>query len=238
MAQAVRLAEGPVASDEDGLVLEGLRAGDERAFVHLISLYQSSMMRVARTYVSSHATAEDVVQETLLAVLEGVDRFEGRASLKTWMFRILTNRAKTAGRREHRCRPDPFQAMRELDGRSVPADRFLSTCEDVQWSGHWKHEVRSWECPADDGVLDAEAVGVICAAIRRLPTMQRLVVGLRDGENWSADEVCGLLELSESNQRVLLHRARATVRQHLESYYSDEQSPNRDSTPRSEHSSV
>ena len=222
-AQAARLTEVTGSSDEDGLLLAGLRAGDERAFIRLVSLHQSSMMRVARVYVSSHATAEDVVQETFLAVLEGVDRFEGRSSLKTWVFRILTNHAKTAGAKERRCRPDPLHSLhslRELDGPSIPADRFLTRSDDEQWVGHWKQEVASWGRPADDRVVDTEAVGIVCAEIRRLPTMQQLVVVLRDAECWSADEVCRLLDLSASNQRVLLHRARTTLRHRVESYYA------------------
>jgi RNA polymerase sigma-70 factor (ECF subfamily) len=173
-------------------------------------------------YVSSHATAEDVVQETLLAVLQGVHRFEGRSSLKTWMFRILTNRAKTAAHKERRCRPDTAQTVREIDGPSVAASRFLTRGEDPEWAGHWKHELRSWGRAADHGIVDAEAAEVVRAAIGDLPSMQRLVVTLRDAECWSAEEVCELLELSDSNQRVLLHRGRSAVRVQLENFYASE----------------
>jgi RNA polymerase sigma-70 factor (ECF subfamily) len=203
----------------DEILLAGLRAGEERAFVALIALHQRAMMRVAKLYVSSTATAEDVVQETLLAVLQGVDRFEGRSSLKTWIFRILTNRAKTAGQRERRCRPDTVQTVRELDGPSLPSDRFISRDEDAEWVGHWKHEVRSWGRAADHGIVDAEAAVVARAAIRDLPAMQRLVVTLRDAECWSAEEVCRLLNVSEVNQRVLLHRGRTAVRLCLDQFY-------------------
>lgn len=216
--------------DGDAMLLAGLCAGDERAFARLIDLYQSPMMRVARIYVSSHATAEDVVQETLLAVLEGIDRFEGRSSLKTWMFRILANRAKTAGQRERRCRPDTSRAMGD-DGPSVPRERFLSRGEDAEWAGHWKHEVSSWGRSGDDVVVDAEAARVAHEEIARLPTTQRLVVVLRDVEDWSAADVCRVLELSESNQRVLLHRGRSTVRHRLESYYAEEFSTHRSHAP-------
>jgi RNA polymerase sigma-70 factor (ECF subfamily) len=221
--QAVRLGEvRPLPdTDDDAALLAGLCTGDERAFARLIDLYQSSMMRVARAYVSTHATAEDVVQETLLAVFEGIDRFGGRSSLKTWMFRILTNRAKTAGQRERRCRPDTARAMGD-DGPSVPRGRFLSRDEDAQWAGHWKHEVRTWGRAGDEAVVDAEAARIVHAEIARLPTTQRLVVVLRDAEGWSAAEVCQVLELSESNQRVLLHRGRSTVRHRLESHYAAE----------------
>jgi RNA polymerase sigma-70 factor (ECF subfamily) len=204
----------------DATLLAGLRAGDERAFVSLIALHQRAMLRIAKVYVSSNATAEDVVQETLLAVLQGVDRFEGRSSLKTWIFRILTNRAKTAARMERRCRPDTAQTIRQLDGPSVPAERFLTGRDDPEWAGHWKDEVRSWGPAADHGIVSAEAAGVVQCAIRNLPTLQRMVVTLRDAECWSAEEVCRLLEVSESNQRVLLHRGRSTVRQHLENFYA------------------
>jgi RNA polymerase sigma-70 factor (ECF subfamily) len=222
-------SEAPTPCDEtpsrevnDAPLLAGLRAGDESAFVSLIGLHQRAMLRVAKVYVSSHATAEDVVQETLLAVLQGVDRFEGRSSLKTWMFRILTNRAKTAAHKERRCRPDTAQTVRELDGPSVAAGRFLTRDEDPEWAGHWKHEVRSWGGAADHGIVDAEAAGIVRGAIRDLPSMQQVVVTLRDAECWSAEEVCHLLELSDSNQRVLLHRGRSAVRRHLENFYARE----------------
>ena len=230
-ARAGRLGEVAASNaTDDAVLLDGLRAGDEWAFVGLISMHQRSMMRIARIYVSSHATAEDVVQDTLLAVLQGIDRFEGRCSLKTWLFRILTNRAKTAGQREQRCRPDARQAMGEGQP-SVPADRFLSRAEGGEWSGHWKHEVVTWARAADDGVVDAESARVVRAEIARLPTMQRLVVVLRDVESWSAGEVCRVLDLSESNQRVLLHRGRTTVRRGLENYFSPDHAQDSDRVP-------
>ncbi len=203
----------------DALVA-GLRAGDEAAFLTLIRRHQASMLRIARVYVASHASAEDVVQETWLAVLRGVDRFDGRSSLKTWMYRILVNRAKTAGQRERRCVPDSQFAPHQPDGSepAVAAERFLDALH-PQWPQHWKHPPLPWERSVEDRLVTAEAVGVVGDAINDLPPAQRLVVTLRDVECWTAQEVCRVLGLSESNQRVVLHRARGKVRQRLENYY-------------------
>jgi RNA polymerase sigma-70 factor (ECF subfamily) len=177
------------------------------------------MLRLARSHVASEATAEDVVQETWVAILHGIDGFDGRSSLKTWMYRILTNRAKTMGQRERRATPDTVAVNREVD-RSEPAvaaDRFLV---DGPWPGHWKRPPLSWEKP-----ISAEATApvaqVVTSAIATLPPAQRLVITLRDVECWSAAEVCNVLELSETNQRVLLHRARSKVRQRLEDHFAE-----------------
>jgi RNA polymerase sigma-70 factor (ECF subfamily) len=202
----------------DALVA-GLRAGDETAFLTLIRRHQASMLRIARVYVASHAAAEDVVQETWLAVIRGVDRFDGRSSLKTWLYRILINRAKTAGARDRRCVPDSQFALHRPDGSepAVAAERVVDAPCPL-WH-QWKQPPLPWEQGIEDGLVTSEAVGVVGAAINDLPPAQRLVVTLRDVECLTAREVCGVLGLSATNQRVILHRARHKVRQRLESYY-------------------
>jgi RNA polymerase sigma-70 factor, ECF subfamily len=201
-------------SPQDAKLVERLRARDENAFMELIRELNPSLLRVARMFVPTAAVAEDVVQETWLAVLNGIDRFEGRSSLKTWIFRILTNTAKTRGERERRS--VPFSALDTEDGGYEPAverSRFTGT-------GHWAVLPRAWP---EDKLLAAETLAVIEHAIERLPQTQRTVITLRDVEGWTADEVRNALELSETNQRVLLHRARAKVRNALEQYLSEEQ---------------
>ena len=201
-------------SPQDATLVEGLRAGDEEVFKELIRALNPSLLRVARMFVPTAALAEDVVQETWLAVLSGIDRFEGRSSLKTWIFRILTNTAQTRGERERRS--VPFSALDTDDGGFEPAverSRFTGT-------GHWAVLPRAWP---EDRLLAKETRSVVERAIERLPPSQRTVITLRDVEGWTADEVRNTLELSETNQRVLLHRARAKVRRALEQYLSEEQ---------------
>jgi RNA polymerase sigma-70 factor (ECF subfamily) len=201
-------------SPQDAQLVERLRARDEQAFMELVRELSPSLLRVARMFVPTAAVAEDVVQETWLAVLNGIDRFEGRSSLKTWIFRILTNTAKTRGERERRS--VPFSALDSEDGGFEPAverSRFTGT-------GHWAVLPRAWP---EDKLLAAETLSVIEHAIERLPPTQRTVITLRDVEGWTADEVRNALELSETNQRVLLHRARAKVRNALDQYLSEEQ---------------
>jgi RNA polymerase sigma-70 factor (ECF subfamily) len=191
---------------EETQLVEALRAGDERVFEQLVRMYQGTLLRVAQMYVSSRAVAEEVVQETWLAVLNGIDRFEGRSSLKTWIFRILANRAKTRAQREGRT--IPFSALGEGDSEpAVEPDRFDR--------GHWAAFPAEWP---EERLLGDETLRVIDAAIESLPTKQRAVITLRDIQGWSAEEVRNALELSETNQRVLLHRARSKVRGALEEY--------------------
>jgi RNA polymerase sigma-70 factor, ECF subfamily len=197
---------------EDALVAR-LRAGDEAAFRALIDMYHAMFVRVARMYVSTQAVAEEVAQETWLAVLEGIARFEGRSSLKTWLFRILTNRAKTRGMREGRSLP--FSAL-EPDEPAVEYERFHDG--DHAWPGHWAAPPTGFP---EERLLAGETREVIQRAIETLPATQRAVISLRDIEGWSADEVCNAVTLSETNQRVLLHRARSTVRAALEQYFEE-----------------
>jgi RNA polymerase sigma-70 factor, ECF subfamily len=208
----------PVADDHP--LVERLRAGDEEAFMDLVARWSPSMLRVARMYVPTQAVAEDVVQETWLGVLNGIDRFEGRSSLRTWVFSILVNRARTRGERERRTVPFASLARQEGDEEfaAVDADRFVGRGDGA---GSWAAPpVRWWEEP--ERALDsAEAVERIEAEIATLPETQRLVITMRDVEGMSSEEVRSALEISETNQRVLLHRARAKVRAALEDYYAD-----------------
>ena len=191
-----------------------LQEGDESAFVELIDAYGAMMLRVAQMYVRDRGTAEEVVQETWLAVLNGIDRFEGRSSLKTWLFRILTNRAKTRGQRDGRQVPFSSLAGAADEGEpSVDPDRFLGP--DSPTPGAWAAPPRAWP---EDKLLEHETLDVIEMAIAELPETQREVIRLRDVEGWTPMEVTDALEITDGNQRVLLHRARSKVRAALERY--------------------
>jgi RNA polymerase sigma-70 factor, ECF subfamily len=198
--------------DEDAQLLESLRAGDERAFMALVDKYGGSLLRVAQLFVPSRAIAEEVVQETWLAVYQGIERFEGRSSLKTWLFRILTNKAKTRGQREARSLPfSSFAFDGDEDETAVDADRFVR-------DGHWDAPPRG---VPEERLLAGEARERIEQAIDALPPNQRAVITLRDVEGLSAEEACNVLALSETNQRVLLHRARSKVRAAFEQYLEE-----------------
>ena len=201
-----------VEPDEQQLVA-ALRAGDEPAFRSLVEQYHAMLVRVARMYVSTQGAAEEVAADTWLALLEGIDRFEQRSSLKTWLFRILTNKAKTRGIREGRSLP--FSSL-ERNEPAVEAERF--TAGDHPWTGHWSAPPRGFP---EEQLLAGETRQVIADAIAALLATQRAVISLRDVEGWSAEEVCNALTLSETNQRVLLHRARAAVRAVLEEYLKE-----------------
>jgi RNA polymerase sigma-70 factor, ECF subfamily len=200
-------------SQEDARLVDGLRAGDEAAFAAVMREYGGAMLRVAQMYVSSRSVAEEVVQEAWLGVLKGIGRFEGRSSLKTWLFRIVANTAKTRGMRE--ARSIPFSALGEADDEpAVDPDRFLGDGE--RFPGHWGAPPRRW---APEGeLLSQETLDVIEREIERLPPAQRAVITMRDVQGLTSDEVRNALELTETNQRVLLHRARSKVRAALEEY--------------------
>lgn len=199
----------------DDALLEGLREGDERAFEILVDRHGASMLRLARTFCGSRAVAEEVVQETWMAVFTGIDRFEGRSSLSTWLLRILVNRAKTRGVRERRMVPMSAFEEDDHEADTVPADRFLGDGETR--AGHWAAPPRPWERPADR-LLGLEARDVLRDAMGDLSEGQRAVVALRDVEGLETDEVAELLGLSTGHVRVLLHRGRAKLRDRLSEY--------------------
>ena len=202
---------------EDATLLAALRAGDERAFARLVDLHHASLVRVARQYVPTQEIAEDVAQEAWLGLLRGLDAFQGRSSLRTYLFRIVMNLARTRGARE--ARSAPFSSLvRDDDGPTLDPERFVQAPS--PGAGHWASPIRPWSGSAEQLALSAEAVEKVYEAIAALPEMQRRVVTLRDVEGFGADEVCDLLELSEGNQRVLLHRARTKLRDALAEYYA------------------
>jgi RNA polymerase sigma-70 factor (ECF subfamily) len=200
---------------DDSQLVAALRAGDEAAFARIVREWHPSLLRVAQIFVPSRAIAEDVVQETWLRVLGALDRFEGRSSLKTWVFRILVNTAKTRAQREGRVLP--FSALNNpgrIPDAAVDPDRFRPE-DDERYPGHWSAPPR--ELP-EERLLAAETRALIAAAIDALPPTQAAVIRLRDVDGWSSEEVRNALDITEVNQRVLLHRARAKVRQALEDY--------------------
>jgi RNA polymerase sigma-70 factor (ECF subfamily) len=198
---------------EERRLVEAIRAGDESAFARLVDEHGPTMLRVARLYTPTAAVAEEVVQETWLGVIKGIDRFEGRSSLKTWIFRILANTAKTRGAREGRS--IPFTSLGG-EGRETAVDpeRFLG--DDTGFPGHWADPPQRWQGP--ERLLERETLEVIERTIAALPPAQAVVITMRDVAGFDSDEVCNALEISETNQRVLLHRARSTVRRALEEY--------------------
>jgi len=177
-------------------------------------------LRVARLYVGSHTVSEEVVQETWLGVLKGLDRFEGRCSLKTWIFQVLINRAKTRGERESRM--IPFSAM--FDAQSDPGEPAVDPSQfnenDPEWPGGWMTQPRDWGKTPEQVLLSQELRAVVQSATETLPPNQKEVITLRDVQGWTSEEVCNILGVSETNQRVLLHRARSKVRQILDQYFA------------------
>jgi RNA polymerase sigma-70 factor (ECF subfamily) len=207
----------PRGEAREAQLVAALRAGDEEAFTMLVTTWHASLKRVARAYVRTDAIAEEVVQETWLAAIAGLERFEERASLKTWLFHILANRARTRAVRE--ARSVPFTALAGgPDAPAVDPDRFNG--EDDAWPGHWAAPPRPWEDP-ERRLQSLEARELLRAAIAGLPEMQQAVLTLRDVEGLDAEEVCELLDLSGANQRVILHRARARVRTELEHWFEE-----------------
>lgn len=203
-------------SDDLDLVAR-LRAGDEAAFARLLDSLGPSMRRVARMYVSSDAVADEVVQDAWIGVLKGLDGFQGRSSLRTWIFRILVNIAKTRGARESRSVPFATLAGDDLDRPAWDPSAFLGP--DQEWAGHWSSLPFDWRGLPEERVGGAETLRTIREAIDRLPPMQAEVIRLRDVQGWTSEEVRNALDLTETNQRVLLHRARASVRRALEDHF-------------------
>lgn len=205
--------------------MRALRGGDEQAFAELVGRLTPSMLAVAAGRVPGRTVAEEVVQETWLAVLTGLDRFEGRSSLRTWVFGILLNIARTRGARERRS--VPFSSAFPTDqagpqaqaGPTVDPGRFHPP--GTPWSGHWTAVPQPWELP-ENALLSHEIRTRLRAALDALPPGQRAVVHLRDVQGLDAAEVCAILDLEPGNQRVLLHRGRARIRQALEDYIHEE----------------
>jgi RNA polymerase sigma-70 factor, ECF subfamily len=192
---------------DDATLVARLRSGDEVAFATVVREWSPAMLRVARVHVSTHASAEEVVQEAWIGVVRGLDRFEGRAQLRTWVFRILVNVARRRGRTEIRMNA-------ELSVPTVDPDRFRDA--DDPYPGHWRAEAAPTDWGPEPVVLAAEFRGVLARALAELPERQRAVVELRDVHGFDCEEVCQLLELTAANQRVLLHRGRAKLRGALE----------------------
>jgi RNA polymerase sigma-70 factor, ECF subfamily len=206
----------PTAPSDDHVLVERLRAGDEATFTSLVDQLGASMLRVARMYVGTRAVAEEVVQEAWLGVLQGIHRFEGRSTLRTWIFRILVNIAKTRGKRENRSVPFSTLAGDDLDEPTWDPSVFRGL-GDIH-PGGWTSMPSDWADVPDDRLLGKETLSVLRDAISTLPPLQAEVVRLRDVLGWSSAEVRNALDLSETNQRVLLHRARAKVRRALATY--------------------
>jgi RNA polymerase sigma-70 factor (ECF subfamily) len=199
--------------DADADLLARLRAGDEDAFMTLVDRYGPLMLRIALAHVPTRAIAEDVVGDAWLGVVSGIERFEGRSSLKTWLLRIVTNRARTRGQKERRS--VPLSSLQgDDDDHAVDPDRF-QPLDHPRYPGGWSNPPQAWP---EERLLAAETLEMIRDAIAKLPPRQQEVIVLRDVEGWDAEDVSDALAISDGNQRVLLHRARAKVRNELESY--------------------
>jgi RNA polymerase sigma-70 factor, ECF subfamily len=214
----------PEPPSSEAALLAALRGGDENAFSALVDAYGAAMHRVALTFVRSNAVADEVVQEAWLGALRGLDRFEGRSSLRTWLLRIVANIARTHAVRE--ARTVPFSSIelaheaRTEHDPALPTDRFQGP--DARYPGRWVSFPTSWPTEPDSALLSAETRNLIAETIASLPDGQRVVITLRDVEGWNSAEVCSVLDVSENYQRVLLHRARSKVRAALEDYLTSE----------------
>lgn len=202
----------PSPAGDEAALIAALRAGSETAFEGLISQYHGALSRLAYVYLHDARLVEEVLQETWIAVLRGLDKFEGRSSLKTWIFSILVNRAKTLAQREDRYTSLVTEDEGEdlLEGRFFPADH--------EYANEWISIPRSWGDIPEERLLSAETLAVIRRTIEALPPNQREVITLRDIEEWPSEDICNVLGVTETNQRVLLHRARSKVRLALEQY--------------------
>jgi RNA polymerase sigma-70 factor (ECF subfamily) len=203
-----------VTAAEEAALVARLRDGDERAFEALVDRHYATMLAVARGYVRTRALAEEVVQEAWLGVLNGIERFEGRSSLKTWIMRIVVNIAISRGQREARSVPFSALAGEEGEEPAVAPERFRDQTDG--FPGHWRAYPGNWGALPDDALIGRETLDVVMSAIQELPDAQRVVITMRDVAGCSSEEVCGTLDVSDGNQRVLLHRARSHVRGALE----------------------
>ena len=218
MPETKALQNRSTVTYEELELIEALRQGDEVAFSTLIEQYHGRLLRLAQTFVSNQAVAEEVVQETWMAVLKGIHRFEGRSSLKTWIFQILKNRGKTKGQREHRyvSFSDLARSTDQEEDGTIEPERFHTS---GHLTGHWAIPPTTWDENTPERVLvSKESLAQIEQAIQALPSNQRQVIVLRDIEGVDSEEVCQILNITSTNQRVLLHRARSKVRQALNPY--------------------
>ena len=208
----------PGTVDESALVA-ALRTGDEAVFAELVDQHSPSMLRVARGYVPSHEIAEEVVQETWIALLKGISKFEGRSTIRTWLFTVMINIAKARGIRERRVADAEIAVY---TGGTVDRARFRPP-DAPKSPGHWKERAEPSPFPdtPEGSVLGNELIAVARRELDKLPERQRIVVTLRDILGFESGEVCELLQISGANQRVLLHRGRAAVRQVLEDYLAE-----------------
>lgn len=211
--------------DSDNQLVEALREGDERAFAQLLDKYHGSMIRVATLYCRDEQVAEDATQETWLAILNGIHQFEGRSTLKTWIFSILSNKAKTRGQRERRS--VPFSQLVDLEtdqnDPALPEEFFNSADSDADWIGWWHKDNHptAWQNIPETTAFISEMRTKLETAMMTLPHMQGQVIYFRDVLGYESQEICNILNLSETNQRVLLHRARSKVRLALEQYFNE-----------------
>ena len=211
------MSTAAVALPPDAELVLGLRGGVQSTFTLLLDAWSPGMLRTARAYVASTEAAEDVVQETWLAVIRGIDGFAGRSSLRTWVYRILVNIAKTHGVKDSRTLAWSALTGDDDAGSTVDPSRFQGP--DEPYPGHWRRFPDAWPSPESE-VMWREARGMIDAVLADLPHRQRVVITLRDVEGYTSDEVCSILDITAGNQRILLHRARAVVRRRLEEYFS------------------
>lgn len=211
----------PATSPDELALVKRLRAGDEAAFTALVTQHQAALVRLAASYVGSPAAAEDVAQETWVRALRSLGQFQGRSTFKTWLFRILVNTALTHAKREGRTVVFSDLAGAEADEPAEAAEHFLPA-SDPEWAGHWAADPRPWRRETlEDRAVRRELLRATEAAITALPPNQRAVITLHDVEGWQSLEICNVLGVSETNQRVLLHRARAKVRRALERYLEE-----------------
>jgi RNA polymerase sigma-70 factor (ECF subfamily) len=202
------MGAGPATDDAE--LVRRLREGDEASFRALVTELHRALTRVALAFVASEAAAEEIVQDTWVAVVNGLHQFEGRSSLRTWIGKILVNRAKTRGVRDRRA--VPFSTLEGNDAEPCEPERFSER-------GFWSVPPRRWDSSPESLVLRKEAREHLERVLATLPAAQRTIVTLRDVEGWSSEEVCNALDVTETNQRVLLHRGRARLRAALERYH-------------------
>ena len=217
-----RSATSEVAEVDESELIGSLRAGDEAAFVTLVERYNAGMIRIARMYVRDASLAEEVAQEAWLAVLRGLAGFQARSSLKTWIFHIVLNCARARASREQRSIPFSAAGDALIEGAEPAVDASRFRGPEDPYHGGWVSFPRSWGQAPEQRVLSSEVRRLIAAGIDQLPPAQREVVVLRDVQGWTAEEVCQVLQVSESNQRVLLHRGRSKLRCALANYLAGE----------------